>query len=134
MESGPSSPDGWGNEFSASGATEDLRFRLDHFAPGYQGEPVEGYLLSVPRIDARNSNGTYDTDVAVLTAMPGSNQSYYRSIDKDHVAAVAPGVAVTVVTAPKNDEENRYQMVVDEKEPEVSCRRPTWMTTVRSSL
>lgn len=49
--------------------------------------------------------------------MPGSNQSYYRSIDKDHVAAVAPGVAVTVVTAPKNDEENRYQMVVDEKEP-----------------
>ena len=36
-------------------------------------------------------------------AMPGSNQSYYRSIDKDHVAAVAP-VAVTVVTAPKNDE------------------------------
>ena len=106
-----------GNEFSASGAAEDLRFRLDHFAPGYQGEPVEGYLLSVPRIDARNSNGTYDTDVAVLTAMPGSNQSYYRSIDKDHVAAVAPGVAVTVVTAPKNDEENRYQMVVDEKEP-----------------
>ena len=86
----------------------------------------------MPRIDARNSNGTYDTDVAVLTAMPGSNQSYYRSIDKDHVAAVAPGVAVTVVTAPKNDEENRYQMVVDEKEP--GGRRPTWMTTVRSSL
>ena len=105
-----------GNEFSAGGADKDLRFRLDHFAPGYQGEPVNGYLLSVPRIDARNSNGTYDTDVAVLTAMPGSNQSYYRAIDKDHVAAVAPGVVVTVVTAPKNDGENRYQMVVDERE------------------
>lgn len=105
-----------GNEFTAQGAAKDLRFRLDHFAPGYQGEPVAGYLLSVPRIDAKNANGTYDADVAVLTALPQGNQSFYRTIDKDHVAAVAPGIAVTVVTAPKNTEENRYQMVVDESE------------------
>ncbi len=105
-----------GNEFTAQGAAKDLRFRLDHFAPGYQGEPVTGYLLSVPRIDAKNANGTYDTDVALLTALPNGNQSYYRTIDKDHGAAVAPGIAVTVVTAPKNTNENRYQMIVDETE------------------
>lgn len=102
-----------GNEFTAEGAAKDLRFRLDHFAPGYQGEPVRGYLLSVPRIDAKNANGTYDTDVALLTALPNGNQSYYRSIDKDRGAAVAPGIGVTVVTAPKNTNENRYQMIVD---------------------
>jgi len=105
-----------GNEFTAEGAAKDLRFRLDHFAPGYQGEPVRGYLLSVPRIDAKNANGTYDTDVALLTAMPNGNQSYYRIIDKNHGAAVAPGIAVTVVTAPKNTDENRYQMAADETE------------------
>ena len=105
-----------GNEFTAQGAAKDLRFRLDHFAPGYQGEPVTGYLLSVPRIDAKNANGTYDTDVALLTALPNGNQSYYRTIDKDHGAAVAPGIGVTVVTAPKNSDGNRYQMLVDENE------------------
>lgn len=104
-------------EFTAEGAAKDLRFRLDHFAPGYQGEPVAGYLLSVPRIDAKNANGTYDADVAVLTAMPNGNQSFYRMIDKDHAAAVASGIAVTVATAPKNTELDRYQMLVDSKEP-----------------
>lgn len=105
------------NEFTAEGAAKDLRFRLDHFAPGYQGEPVAGYLLSVPRIDAKNANGTYDTDVAVLTALPNGNQSFYRTIDKNHAAAVAPGIAVTVATAPKNTELDRYQMVTDGSEP-----------------
>lgn len=115
-----------GNEFTAEGAAKDLRFRLDHFAPGYQGEPVAGYLLSVPRIDAKNANGTYDTDVAILTALPNGNQSYYRTIDKNHGAAVAPGIAVTVVTAPKNTEENRYQMAADESE-EGGVKPPTYI-------
>lgn len=103
-------------EFTSTGYFDGLPFRLDHFAPGYMGEPVRGYLISVPRIDARNANGTYDADVAALTAMPTANNSYYRAIDKDHAAAVAPGVVVSVLTAPKNSEENRYQMVVDEHE------------------
>ncbi len=115
-----------GNEFTAEGAARDLRFRPDHFAPGYQGEPVRGYLLSVPRIDAKNANGTYDTDVALLTALPNGNQSYYRSIDKDRGAAVAPGIGVTVVTAPKNTNENRYQMVVDENQ-EGGVKPPTYI-------
>lgn len=115
-----------GNEFTAEGAAKDLKFRPDHFAPGYQGEPVRGYLLSVPRIDAKNANGTYDTDVALLTALPNGNQSYYRSIDKDRGAAVAPGIGVTVVTAPKNTNENRYQMLVDENQ-EGGVKPPTYI-------
>lgn len=100
-------------EFTAQGYGKGLAFRLDHFAPGYMGEPVRGHLVSVPRIDARNDNGTVDTDVAVLSAVPSAN-SYYRTIDKDHPAAVAPGLAVAVLTAPRSTEMERYQMVVDE--------------------
>lgn len=95
---------------------EGAGFAIDHFAPGAQGEPVRGYLLSVPRIDAKNDNGTFDTDVAVLSAMPVSNNSYYRKIDKDNPAAVAAGDTVAVTTAPKNDGDDRYQMVYDEDE------------------
>ncbi len=99
--------------FAPDGTAAEQTFRLDHFAPGQQGQPVRGYVLSVPRIDARNANGTYDTDVASLTVMPQGNQSYYRAIDKNHPAAVAPGVTVTVVTAPNNRDGNRYQMAAD---------------------
>lgn len=105
-----------GKEFTSIGYFDGLTFRIDHFAPGYMGEPVRGYLVSVPRIDARNANGTYDADVATLTALPTANSSYYRAIDKDHTAAVAPGTAVTVLTAPKNSDGSRYQMVVDNNE------------------
>ena len=104
------------NEFTAQGATEGLSFRLDHFAPGQQGQPVKGYLLSVPRIDTRNANGTYDTDVASFTAVPEGNASYYRPIDKNHAAAVAAGVTVSVTTSPNNSDGNRYQMIVDAAE------------------
>ena len=104
-------------DFTQEGEAAEPAFRLDHFAPGYQGEPVSGYLLSVPRIDVKNANGTYDTDVAVLTALPGGSNTYYRTIDKDHSGAVAPGVAVSVVTAPKNTEKDRYQMAAMEGEP-----------------
>lgn len=102
-------------EFTASGYGDGLAFRLDHFAPGYMGEPVRGYLVSIPRIDAQNDNGTLDVDVAILTAIPAIN-SYYRTIDKDHAAAVAPGEVITVLTAPKNTGSDRYQMMIDETE------------------
>ncbi len=100
-------------EFTAADYAKGISFRPDHFAPGYMGTPVRGYLVSVPRIDTRNDNGTYDTDVAELTAIPATNNSYYRTIDKEHAAAVVPGAVVTVATAPKNKGENRYQMVMD---------------------
>lgn len=89
----------------------------DHFAPGYQGEPVRGYLVSVPRIDAVNANGTYDIDVASLSAIASGVNTYYRTIDKDHSGAVAPGATVTVATAARNTERDRYQMVLDTMEP-----------------
>ncbi len=103
-------------EFAGGSYEKEFGFRLDHFAPGFQGEPVRGYLVSVPRIDAKNANGTYDTDVATLTAIPVTNSSWYRQIDKDHPAAIAPGETVSVATAPKNQNGNRYQMRYDETE------------------
>ena len=89
-------------------------FKIDHYAPGNQGEPVLGYLVSIPRIDTKNANGTYDNDVATLTAISDTNNSYYRQIDKDNPSAVAPGCTITVATAAKNKDGNRYQMVFDE--------------------
>ncbi len=106
-----------GNEFTAEGYSEGLAFRPDHFAPGYMGEPVRGYLVYVPRIDAENANGTFDTDVAALTAIAETGSSYCRPIDKDNPAAIAAGAVVTVTTAPKNTEKDRYQMVIDKNEP-----------------
>lgn len=106
-----------GKEFTADGYAKALPFRMDHFAPGYMGEPIRGYMVYIPRIDAHNANGTYDTDVAVLTAMSETGSTYYREIDKDRIGAIAPGAVVTVTTAPKNTNENRYQMVMDKQEP-----------------
>lgn len=103
-------------EFTADGYDRDLPFSLDHYAPGYQGEPVRGYLLSVPRIDTANANGTYDTDVASLAAIPTGSNTYYRTFDKDHCGAVAPGVTVSVATAAKNSGSSRYQMIMDAAE------------------
>ncbi len=100
-------------EFTVDGYAKNLAFRIDHFAPGHMGEPVRGYLVSVPRIDARNANGTFDTDVASLTAISETGSSYYRAIDKDHAAAITPGAVVTVTTAPKNTNQDRYQMAAD---------------------
>ncbi|CDD44169.1 uncharacterized protein BN593_02257 [Clostridium sp. CAG:299] len=97
--------------------TKKRLFHLDHYAPGNSGEPVRGYLVSIPRIDTKNANGTFDNDVAVLTAISSTNNSYYRQIDKDHPSAVAPGCTVTAATAPKNQNGNRYQLVYDENEP-----------------
>ncbi len=104
-------------EFTSSDYAEGISFQIDHFAPGYMGEPVRGYLVSVPRIDAKNNNGTFDTDVAKLTAISATSNSYYRMIHKDHAAAIVPGSVVTVATAPKNTGESRYQMIVDANAP-----------------
>ena len=117
------------NEFTAPDAAQGLRFRVDHFAPGQQGQPVKGYLLSVPRIDARNAGGTYDTDVATFTAVPEGQLSYYRPIDKNHPAAVAAGVTVTVTTSPNNRDGNRYQMVTDTSE-QGGVKPPTYINNV----
>ena len=99
-----------------AGRGQGKAFMLDHFAPGNQGEPVRGYLVSIPRIDTKNANGTYDNDVASLTAISSTNNTFYRQIDKDSPSAVAPGCTVTVATAAKNKNGNRYQMVYDENE------------------
>lgn len=113
-------------EFTPDGYDKGLSFSLDHFAPGYQGEPVKGYLLSVPRIDAANANGTYDTNVASLSAIPSGVNTYYRTFNKDHWAAVAPGVTVSVATAANNTGQNRYQMIMDSAEPG-GVRPPTYI-------
>lgn len=113
-------------EYTAGGYDDGLPFRLDHFAPGYQGEPVRGYLVSIPRIDAINANGTYDTDVAALTAIPVTNNSWYRQIDKNNPAAIAPGETVSVATAPNNKNGNRYQMIYEESE-EGKVKPPVYM-------
>lgn len=98
------------------GYKRDLPFAMDHFAPGFMGEPTRGYLVYIPRIDAKNANGTYDTDVAVLTAISSTGSSYYRDVDKDHPSAIKAGAVVTVATAPKNTAADRYQMIVDTSE------------------
>lgn len=103
-------------ELQADDYADGLTFHVDHFAPGYMGEPVRGYLLYIPVINAVNANGTLDKDVAALTALPVTNNSYYRTMDKDYAAAVMPGATVSVLTAPKNTGNNRYQMVVNRTE------------------
>jgi len=103
-------------ELYADQYEDGLDFHVDHFAPGYMGQPMRGYLVYIPVIKAVNANGTLDTDVAALTAMPLTNSSYYRTMDKDHAAAVMPGATVTVLTAPNNTKEDRYQMTVERTE------------------
>jgi hypothetical protein len=103
-------------DMTADDYADGLSFHVDHFAPGYMGEPVRGYLIYVPVITAVNANGTMDKDVAVLSALPAVNSTYYRTIDKDHPAAVMPGAAVTVLTAPKDTVDSRYQMIVAAQE------------------
>lgn len=79
----------------------------DHFAPGATGRPVRGYLVSVLQIDtAANVQNYYD--VAALTARGPS--AYSHDLDKSNRGAVAAGDTVTVTTAPRNTEEEKYQM------------------------
>ena len=88
-------------------AVRNFTFAPDHFAPNALGRPVRGYLVSVLQIDtAANVQNYYD--VATLTAR--SESVYGRELDKDNRGAVAPGDVVTVTTAPKNTDEEKYQM------------------------
>lgn len=104
------------NSFTAADYSMNCDFTPDHFAPNSYGAPVRGYLISIPRIDTRNANGTYDTDVASLAALAVTTNAYYRPIDKDSPSAVAPGDVINITTAAKNSNGNRYQMVYDSSE------------------
>lgn len=82
-------------------------WQLDHFAPDRLGHPVRGYLLTVNQIDTA-AGGQSFYDVASLTAR-GSSQ-YAKTIDKEHRGAVAAGTVVSVATAPKNTDTEKFQM------------------------
>ena len=83
------------------------KYQPDHFAPNAVGRPQRGYLVSVLQIDtAANVQKYYD--VAVLTAKGSS--AYSHELDKFHRGAVAAGDVVTVVTAPKNTDTEKYQI------------------------
>ena len=86
---------------------ESVGYDLDHFAPNDAGRPVRGYLITIPQVDTV-SNGTNYYDVAVLEAR--GNGAYYRTLDKKHRGAVAPGKTVTVSTSAKQADKARFQM------------------------
>ena len=79
----------------------------DHYAPNAVGRPTRGYLVSVLQVDTIAGDDHY-YDVATLTARGES--VYSQELDKDTRGAVAAGDVVTVVTAPKNTSEEKYQM------------------------
>ena len=79
----------------------------DHFAPNAVGRPTRGYLVSVLQIDTATNVEQY-YDVASLTARGES--AYSKELDKDTRGAVAAGDIVTVVTAPRNTTDEKYQM------------------------
>lgn len=80
---------------------------LDHFAPNSLGRPVRGYLLTVNQIDTV-ANGQNYYDIATLEVR-GSSQ-YSKSLDKEKRGAIAAGTTVSVTTAPKNTDTEKYQM------------------------
>ena len=82
-------------------------YTLDHFAPNSLGRPVRGYLLTVNQIDTV-ANGQNYYDIATLEVR-GSSQ-YSKSLDKERRGAIAAGTTVSVTTAPKNTDTEKYQM------------------------
>lgn len=86
---------------------KDMVYAPDHFAPNAVGRPARGYLVSVLQIDAAANVENY-YDVASLTARGES--VYSKVLDKDTRGAIAAGEVVTVTTAPKNTENEKYQM------------------------
>lgn len=86
---------------------ETGEFTLDHFAPNSLGRPVRGYLLTVNQIDTV-ANGQNYYDIAALEVR-GSSQ-YSKSLDKEHRGAIAAGTTVSITTAPKNTDTEKYQM------------------------
>ena len=86
---------------------ENGDYVLDHFAPNSLGRPVRGYLLNVNQIDTV-ANGQNFYDIATLEVR-GSSQ-YSRPLDKEHRGAIAAGTTVSVTTAPKNTDTEKFQM------------------------
>lgn len=82
-------------------------YTLDHFAPDSLGRPVRGYLLNVNQIDTI-ANGQNFYDIATLEVR-GSSQ-YSKLLDKENRGAIAAGSAVTVTTAPKNTDTEKFQI------------------------
>ncbi len=82
-------------------------YTLDHFAPDSLGRPVRGYLLDVSQIDTA-ANGQNFYDIATLEVR-GSSQ-YSKPLDKEHRGAIAAGTTVSVTTAPKNTDTEKFQM------------------------
>ncbi|GLC83088.1 Ig-like domain-containing protein [Lacrimispora brassicae] len=82
-------------------------FTLDHFAPNSLGRPVRGYLLNVNQIDTV-ANGQNFYDIATLEVR-GSSQ-YSKSLNKEHRGAIAAGTTVSVTTAPKNTDTEKFQI------------------------
>jgi uncharacterized protein YjdB len=82
-------------------------YTLDHFAPNSLGRPVRGYLLNANQIDTV-ANGRNFYDIATLEVR-GSSQ-YSRPLDKEHRGAIAAGTTVSVTTAPKNTDTEKFQM------------------------
>ncbi len=81
-------------------------FDPDHFAPNNSGRPTRGYLITIPQIDTI-VNGQNYYDVATLEVK--GNNTYCRTLNKEHRGAVAPGTKVTVTTAPNNSDSARFQ-------------------------
>lgn len=95
------------NMITGEAFPKEMICKPDHFAPNAVGKPTRGYLLSVLQIDAfTNSQIFYD--VAALTAKGSS--AYSKNIDRENRSAVAAGDIVTVWTAPKNTDTEKYQM------------------------
>ncbi|MEY8354712.1 hypothetical protein AALB39_15325 [Lachnospiraceae bacterium 54-53] len=86
---------------------EEGDYTLDHFAPNSLGRSVRGYLLTVNQIDTV-ANGQNYYDIATLEVR-GSSQ-YSKSLDKEKRGAIAAGTTVSVITAPKNTDTEKYQM------------------------
>jgi uncharacterized protein YjdB len=82
-------------------------YTLDHFAPDSLGRPVRGYLLNVNQIDTI-ANGQNFYDIATLEVR-GSSQ-YSKPLDKENRGAIAAGSAVTITTAPKNTDTEKFQI------------------------
>ncbi|MGC6177913.1 N-acetylmuramoyl-L-alanine amidase family protein [Lacrimispora sp. 38-1] len=82
-------------------------YTLDHFAPDSLGRPVRGYLLNVNQIDTI-ANGQNFYDIATLEVR--GNSQYSKPLNKENRGAIAAGSAVTVTTAPKNTDTEKFQI------------------------
>lgn len=87
------------------GVLEIGKENVHHYAPSKTGDPVRGYLVSIPAID----HGT----LSVLE----SQNNFAKEIDWANPGALAAGIKVLVYTSPVNDTESEppvyYEMEPD---------------------